>query len=246
LSVLPGDDLEGARQRINAFNVAHREASAGLAVVDAIEYKPSVAGDIERATQILGALEIPGALELYFELPCGDDLSSWMAEVARHGGRAKIRSGGVVAEAFPTAAEVARFLLAAHRAGIPMKATAGLHHPLRGEYRLTYAPQSPSGTMHGFLNVFLAAAWVHAGLAEEEIIALLDEHDVAAFTFTEDTVRWRGHGLDVETIAATRNHLALSYGSCSFAEPVEDLRRLKLLPSPTQHCPPRASPKRTS
>lgn len=225
LSILPGNDLEGARQRIDTFNAAHREAAAGLAVADAVEYKPTTVEEIALAAQILGDVEI------YFELPHGADPSPWMAAVAEHGGRAKIRSGGVVAEAFPSAAEVARFLLTAHRAGIPMKATAGLHHPMRGEYRLTYEQDSASGSMHGFLNVFLAAAWTRKELAEEEIAAVLEERDPTAFTFTENTVRWHGHELDFETIAATRDRFALSYGSCSFAEPVEDLRRLKLLPS---------------
>ena len=226
LSVLPGDDLEGARRRIDAFNAAHGEADTGLAVVDAVEYKPAGEEDIARAARLFSDLEV------YFELPHGDDPSSLMAVVARHRGRAKIRSGGVTADAFPTAAQVARFLAAARRAGIPLKATAGLHHPLRGEYRLTYEDGSPSGSMHGFLNVFLAAAWARAGLAEGDLVTLLEERDPAAFTFAADRVGWRGHNLDFDTIRAAREQFALSFGSCSFAEPVEDLRRLELLPDP--------------
>lgn len=226
LSVLPGTDPEGARRRIDAFNSTHQEVANGLAVADAVEYKPTSEADIIRAAGIFRDLEI------YFELPYNTELGSLMAAVAQQGGRAKIRSGGVSADAFPTAAEVAYFLATAWKTGIPMKATAGLHHPLRGEYRLTYESDSPVGTMHGFLNMFLAAGFTRAGLDQEEVAALLEERDLSAFTFTEHHVRWRGHALDLKSIRATRDCFALSYGSCSFAEPLEDLRRLQLLPNP--------------
>ncbi|HET8796166.1 MAG TPA: hypothetical protein VFO89_00655, partial [Thermoanaerobaculia bacterium] len=78
--------------------------------------------------------------------------------IARHGLRAKIRTGGVTADAFPSPQTIARFLRACRERGVAFKATAGLHHPLRCVRPLTYEPDAPTGTMHGFLNVFLAAA----------------------------------------------------------------------------------------
>ena len=220
LSVLPGDNLEAARQRIDAFNQTHGNPEAGLATVEAVEYRPGSLDDIARAARLFEDLEI------YFELPHDVDPEPWMQEVAKYGGRGKIRSGGITSEAFPSAAEFARFLATAQKSGLPMKATAGLHHPLRGEYALTYEEASPNGTMHGFFNVFLAAAWARQGLDEASLAVLLEERDPNAFEIDGDSVRWREHVLRADEIADSRDQFLLSYGSCSFAEPVGDLRSL--------------------
>ena len=82
-----------------------------------------------------------------------------LAVLSAAGARAKVRTGGVTEGAFPASHALARFIQSCADAGVPFKATAGLHHPLRGEYRLTYEPGSPHGMMFGFLNVFLAAAF---------------------------------------------------------------------------------------
>ena len=154
----------------------------------------------------------------------------WMAAVAAAGARAKIRSGGITADAFPSSADVARFLATARRHGLALKATAGLHHPLRGEYRLTYEDDSPQGTMHGFLNVFLAAAGLWSDqLDEAGARELLDERNADAFLVEADGIRWRDLVIDRVALGAGRQNFALSYGSCSFAEPVEDLQGLGLL-----------------
>ena len=222
VSVLTPGDLDEARQRIDAFQHAH--AGVGHAVVEAIERAAQTPEDIAAGMAAFGGLEA------YFEIPHAEDPASLMAALAEHGGRAKIRSGGVTGDAFPTAAEVGRFIVAAASAGVPLKATAGLHHPLRGEYRLTYEDDSPDGTMHGFLNVFLAAAGVKAlGWGTAEVEALLEERDAGAVRFTDGAVTWRGHELDTAAITAAREGFATSYGSCSFVEPVEDLRALDLL-----------------
>lgn len=77
------------------------------------------------------------------------------------GARAKIRTGGLTAEAYPTAEDLAGFLHRAAIARVPFKATAGLHHPL------------PSPPMHGFVNVFLAACQVWHGATEADALATL-------------------------------------------------------------------------
>jgi hypothetical protein len=100
---------------------------------------------------------IPTEFEAYFEFPlsgCGD----FIAAVAACGRRAKIRTGGETADKFPAAESAVEFIRLCGAANVAFKATAGLHHPLRSVHRLTYQPGSPSGMMHGFLNVFLAAA----------------------------------------------------------------------------------------
>ncbi|MEM7588404.1 MAG: hypothetical protein AAF560_33760 [Acidobacteriota bacterium] len=219
LSVLVPGDLAEARQRIDAFDARHR----GRAVVEAIERQVATAEDVA------ATLETFPGVEVYLEIPHQDDPSPLMAALSAHGARAKIRSGGVTAEAFPTVAEVARFIVSAGQAGIGFKATAGLHHPLRGEYRLTYEPDSPDGTMHGFLNVFLAAAWVDRdGMGQKDVEALLSERDPEAIKWA-DAISWRGHTLDADGIAAARKRFGSSYGSCSFQEPVSDLQGLGIL-----------------
>ncbi|HEV7768819.1 MAG TPA: hypothetical protein VGQ76_27750 [Thermoanaerobaculia bacterium] len=140
--------------------------------------------------------------------------------LARHGLRAKIRTGGVTVDAFPPIADVARFLRACRDAGVAFKATAGLHHPLRCVKPLTYAANAPTGTMHGFLNVFLAAALLdHA----DEILREGDPH---AFSFDDEVASWRGHRVSTDALRTMRREFATSFGSCSFEEPIGDLRAL--------------------
>ncbi len=128
-----------------------------------------------------------------------------IAELAKRGLRAKIRTGG---DAVPSSRTSRGFLRACKEAGVAFKATAGLHHPIR------------NGAMHGFVNVFIAAAMIHH--AEE----ILREEDANAFTFTDETVSWRGKEITTEDLAKTRREFALSFGSCSFEEPIDDLKEL--------------------
>lgn len=140
--------------------------------------------------------------------------------VARHDLRAKIRTGGVTVDAFPSTMDIANFLRACAERGLPFKATAGLHHPVRCVRPLTYAADAPHGTMHGFVNVFLAAALLPR--AEQ----VLDEDDPDAFRFEDDTASWRGLAVATEDLARIRQEFAISFGSCSFEEPVKDLKEL--------------------
>ena len=147
----------------------------------------------------------PGAFVESFDL---DDIQ-------RRGLRAKIRTGGVTPDAFPSIDEVARFIRACKEKGLAFKATAGLHHPVRCE--------SPLGMMHGFLNVFLAAVFVDD--AEE----ILRETDAQRFVFTDDGVRWRDRFASTDDLALMRRDFAISFGSCSFEEPIADLEELGFL-----------------
>ncbi len=219
LSALAGPDPAADAAALAGFNAAH----AGRAVVDAVELKAGTPAEVERA---LAAL--PGGLTAYVELPLSADLEPLLAAVKAGGARAKVRTGGLVPEAIPAPADVARFMAACRAAGVPFKATAGLHHPLRGEQALTYAEGSPRGVMHGFLNVFGAAALLRAGAPADEALALLREQRPEALRFLPAGLEWNGRHLPAAALRAGRE-LAVGFGSCSFREPVADLRQMGLL-----------------
>jgi hypothetical protein len=95
-----------------------------------------------------------------------------------------------------------------------------------GDYRLTYAAAAPVGPMFGFLNVLLAAGLMKAGLSDMDAAQLLDERDPGAFAIAPDAIRWRGVALDEEGAQSLRDDVMVSFGSCSFLEPVDELRAL--------------------
>lgn len=178
-----------------------------LSVLGVDEVKAASVEEIER---------LPRDRAIYVEIA---DIALLDA-IKRQGLRAKIRTGGVTVDAFPPIGDVARFLRACKEKGVAFKATAGLHHPLRCVKPLTYAPDAPTGTMHGFLNVFLAAAMLdHA----DEI---LREDDPHAFAFDDDGASWRDVRVGTEELRTMRRDFATSFGSCSFEEPIGDLRAL--------------------
>ncbi len=143
---------------------------------------------------------------------------------------AKVRTGGLTPDAIPSSADVAAFLCRAAQLRMPFKATAGLHHPVRSERPLTYALDSPRAVMHGFLNVFVAAAFAWDGLEHAAVLDILEEREAAAFEFSQRDLQWRGRVLSVAQVRAARRDFAHSFGSCSFEEPVTELRELELLP----------------
>lgn len=225
LSAIIDGDLDENIDSIFAFNHQHEQPESGLVVADTIELKVQSAAEIDEALDL-----IPEELFPFFELPLAGDLRGFATAIAGNDAAAKIRTGGLTPEAIPGAEQVAAFIATCAAAQIPFKATAGLHHPIRAEHALTYEPDAPQGTMHGFLNVFLAAAAaMEHGLDEQELAAILEEGDAAAFAFNPDGVRVHGHDLSAAGIARTRETFALSFGSCSFTEPVDDLRRLEWL-----------------
>jgi hypothetical protein len=136
----------------------------------------------------------------------------------------KLRCGGVTAAAFPSTDEVAEALDACRVAGVPFKATAGLHHPVRS-FR-----EEVGAKMHGFVNVFGAALLAHEhGLGVKAIAEILAEEDPRVFRFSADAFAWRELSISTSRIRALRRDAVTSFGSCSFDEPREDLRSLELL-----------------
>ena len=224
LSALVGPDVGADVKAIGEFNCRHAAEGAGAAAVDMVELKAATPAEVVAARD-----RLPPWVTPFFEIPVDRDPSALVDAIAQADARAKVRTGGVTPDAFPAARDLARFLAECVRAGVPFKATAGLHHPLRAEYPLTYEPGCARGTMYGFLNVFLAAALLRSGAADVgDAAVLLEERDSSSITAADDALTWRGHRFDRGALGEARR-LALSFGSCSFEEPVRDLRALGFL-----------------
>ncbi len=154
-------------------------------------------------------------------------------------GSAKLRTGGVTEEAFPAVEQIAEFVARCAELGVPFKATAGLHHPLRCIRALTYEANSRKAMMHGFLNLFTAAAIARSavlsgGKAPRVALArCLADEERADWHFDEEALTWSGGEepirIELEVIRSVRSKFALSFGSCSFEEPMLELREIGLL-----------------
>jgi hypothetical protein len=236
VSVIAGEAVDADIGRALGFEPS---GGRGPAVqLASIEVKAESAGDVERASA-----SVPRAMTMAVEIPLSlgrDDRLSVLSAVKAAGRIAKLRTGGVAPDAIPSPGQVAEFIWDCARTGVRFKATAGLHHPLRAEQRLTYAPDSPRAMTHGFVNVFLAAvaAWkaVQPGSAANSIeppaavYGILEERDTSAFRLDGGSISWRGVTLAAADIARARGGLARSFGSCSFVEPISDLEALGWLP----------------
>jgi hypothetical protein len=224
LSALLGSDPAADTARIREFNARMTNfAPRRMAVVESVEVKVASPAEIIRLSEI-----IPAELAAYFEFPLSS-CTEFIAAVAKCGRKAKIRMGGETADNFPAPEGVIKFLRRCAASNVPFKATAGLHHPLRSVHRFTYEPDSAAGTMHGFLNVFMAALFLRAGMKAELAAEVLEEESAQAFQFEFGGVSWREHQLSRHQIADARRDFAVSFGSCSFTEPVNDLRTMHLL-----------------
>jgi hypothetical protein len=223
VAALLGDDLAGDLAHVTRAGRLHG-ARLNVDVVELRAATPAAVLDAVRAVR--AALDHPTP---YVEVPIADDPRALLQAVRGARARAKVRTGGVTRQAFPPASSLARFIVRCAELGVPFKATAGLHHPLRAEHRLTYEDQAPLGTMFGFLNVFAAAAFAMDGASPALVEALLEERDAAAMQFGPSGLRWREHFLTLERLGEARATFAISFGSCSFREPVDDLHTMALL-----------------
>lgn len=211
---------------------AFREMHGADVLVDMFEVAlpASVLEDNVSAHEVVNsaadALNMNG-LTVFFEATFGE---GWQARAEklvrvlrkfkdRHVGF-KLRTGGVAADAFPSTAQVAWAIASARDAGIPIKATAGLHHPVR------HFNESVQTKMHGFLNVFGAGALAMTNhLSIDQIQDILEDEDPASFMFDEEGFAWKGLRVVTLEILHARQQV-VSFGSCSFDEPREDLRSM--------------------
>jgi hypothetical protein len=164
------------------------------------ESKLADLGDEDRELSVVTELGERAGAVVYFE-------GAPLDEIAARGERAKVRCGGA---RIPSVEELASFIRGCRERGLVFKATAGLHH----------AYPTAAGE-HGFLNLLAACVF---GDEEEALRA-----PAGAFELDEHSFRWDGREADAGELARMRTELLNSIGSCSFFEPVEELRALEIL-----------------
>ena len=225
-AILSGD-VELEVDRVHSLHNKNRIAIAAL------EFPPLPPAEIEKIDP-----RLPPEVDSFFEIPLKGDIDAYLATVQHTGASAKVRTGGITADAFPSTTQLCQFMAACAKAQVPFKATAGLHHPLPANYRLTYEPDSPSTSMHGFLNVAILAALVYwQKVTPEEALEVLKESSIEGFQFNADRIAWRvkpsyavgNRYLNLAEIEEVRKRFFRSFGSCSFQEPIDDLKELQLL-----------------
>ena len=153
-------------------------------------------------------------------------IADYNRSVGRRATGFKLRCGGTPDPAFPSAEQIAYVLDLCQAARVPLKATAGLHHPVR------HFDAQSNHMRHGFFNLFGAGmlAWTH-GLSMNSLVAIVQDQDATSFHFGDDRFTWKEWGVATDQLARLRREAFISYGSCSFTEPVEDLHVLGYLPA---------------
>jgi hypothetical protein len=216
-------DLERVERirHLDGVTVSSFEARLPRLTLDAAALQRIVADIVERYPTGDVAFWYESSYDAGWAVPPAD----WLATLAAARGAAppnltigaKVRCGGAAPGAAPSVDDLAAFVTAAHAHDVPWKATAGLHHPVRAQHA------------HGFLNVFIAGVALHAGaIAAGRIAEVLAETDPRAFAVDPAHVAWCDVRLEAEQVAAARER-CVSFGSCSFDEPVNDLRELGML-----------------
>lgn len=168
-----------------------------------------------------GLRELPAFVEIPRDARFEELLEGALEALARYRLGGKVRCGGVVPSAYPSVREVAMFLARAHEAGVPFKATAGLHHPIR------HYNEAAAATMHGFLNILAGTAFAARGV--DAISDIIADEDAASFSIEGGALRWREWTASADEVAVMRRDGFVAYGSCSFAEPVDDLTAMHII-----------------
>lgn len=214
---------------IHAFQETHKSAVLNM-VETALPVSAFAGQSSHELVNEAADLFNRNGLTVFFEIAAGDEWQARAEKLIRalrkikdkHVGF-KLRTGGVTADAFPSTRQIAWAIASVCDAGLPMKYTAGLHHPIR------HYNESVQTKMHGFLNVFCAGVLaVTHSLNAEEIQAILEDEDAASFVFDETGFSWKNLRVTNSEILNARIYMT-SFGSCSFDEPHDDLRKMGFL-----------------
>lgn len=210
--------LETAAEAIKELLAAGEKGSIAIEQFEMRLPGGAVTESLGVARAILGDLP----LRVFWEA-AADDAPQVIKELAGSGAGFKLRTGGVTADAFPTGEQIARALVHTVRHRVPIKFTAGLHHPVRLFH------ESVQTKMHGFLNVLGAGVLAaEHRWSQKQTQEMLAEESASSFVFDEEAFHWRDWKISTAQIVA-RRRLVTSLGSCSVDEPRDDLRALGLL-----------------
>jgi hypothetical protein len=228
--------LDGLQVDLETIAEFHQQ-NEGKARVDVFEaklpmltsYKAIAALVSDAAKQLEDGLDLTTFYEVHFGPDWEPMAKATIQTIAEHNASHtdyqpvgfKLRCGGVEASAFPSPAQIAFALAECRDAHVALKATAGLHHPIR------HIDDNVQTKMHGFLNVFGAGILAHVhDLDQRQIEAIVEDEDAAHFTFMPDAFAWQDLRATTEQIATIRARALITYGSCSFDEPRDDLAAL--------------------
>ena len=226
LPVIEQSQLRANVQDIQQFNANHNQNHESRAVIDTVELKVNTVAELELAVKFL-----PEWLSVFLETPydLAAELVPLMAQAGRQNLHAKFRTGGVNSDLIPGADEVIHALAVCAGARVAFKATAGLHHPVRAVFPLTYEQNAERCQMHGFLNVLAATSLLLADPADrDKAMEAIQEEDASSFSIDEHGWQWRDHSFTVDDIVRLRTQGLKSFGSCSFIEPIEDLNGMNV------------------
>ncbi|HXP35715.1 MAG TPA: hypothetical protein VN827_09220 [Chthoniobacterales bacterium] len=213
-------ELKNAAETIRSFQKQHVD------LVSVVQLEMFLPQDVDLAklnetTGLLGDLK----LQTFWETPAesAEQMIALLARAKQPAFGYKLRTGGVTADSFPGSVQISRAIVASTKHHVPIKFTAGLHHPVR-QFR-----DEVKTEMHGFLNV-LGAGVLSAEhhWDEAQMIEMLEDQQAADFEFHDTVFAWRDWEVTLDRIKARRKFVT-SFGSCSFDEPREDLRALNLL-----------------
>jgi len=189
--------------------------------------------------------EFPELPDVGINYSTDEDESSWDEEILPvvsmiaelKGAGIKLRCGGIVKEAFPSVEQIAAMIQTCALIDIPMKCTAGLHHPIR------HFAEEYDAYMHGFINAFGAGIFTSNFPNPENsqerfrmfilLSHLIGEQVADNFDFGDKGMIWKMGDdrdsifeFDNDSIRNCRGKNMISYGSCSFQEPIDDLKQL--------------------
>lgn len=164
---------------------------------------------VDAARDVLASMQaarLPVDCVRYIEVP-PDATHDVIPVISLGDARAKLRTGGVEAAAFPSERTVAGFIRTCVDEQVRFKCTAGLHHAVR------HTAPDTGFEHHGFLNVIAAVERAAGGATIGELTGILGERDRGVVVAMVADI---GQG-------GGRRRWFDSFGSCSVAEPLAEL-----------------------
>jgi hypothetical protein len=198
------------------------QAALALQQLHVVAVEVAVPSDVSASTAVATIdAAVPEAVKVFAEVPRDARRHDFLKLLSGTRLRAKFRTGGTVADAYPPESELAEAICLSVQYGLPFKATAGLHGAVRNTQPTTGFEQ------HGFLNIIMAVTTSAAGSSTTDVEEVLRCRD-------EDALSRSIAALSADEVTRVRDTF-VSFGTCSIAEPLGDLARLNLVAPVVEH-----------